>query len=252
MQNVVNLKKIECSGSFKIERLAEEIESNENQMLHFINEQYKEAKLKLQGLFTTKEAWMIVIKLNAVQISLKQSAKFILIENIREEIHNSSNGKLYDINGNLLLSKLNRLSEIHAYTVLRMTSEFLNKYSGVVSNQNSEGLLNEIFMVSKNESTNHDEICSGEFNQCEENRHHNNLNLQMELAEEKLGHIRTTLELSYGTNIVIGLNEGEYSLFQDCDNCGGYHLLETYSIEVAVALDAETEADNLIETYFTD
>lgn len=95
-------------------------------------------------------------------------------------------------------------------------------------------------------------ICSEGVNQFEENLHHNNLNLQMELAEEKLGHIRTILELSYGMDIVIGLNEGEYSLFQDCDNCGGYHLLETYSMEEAVALDAETEADDLIEVYFTD
>lgn len=91
-----------------------------------------------------------------------------------------------------------------------------------------------------------------QINQCEENTPQTNLNLQMKLAEEKLGHIRTILELSSGIDIVIGLNEGEYSLFQDCDNCGGYHLLETYSIEEAVALDAETEADDLIETYFTD
>lgn len=254
MQNVAKSKEIGSLESYKVVRLVEEIEHNEKRKLLFINEQYKAAKLELKGLFTTQEAWMIVIKLNTVQISSEQeqSEKSILIKNIQEEIHNSSDGKLYDINGNLLLSKLNRLSEFQAYTVLRMTSEFLNKYLDVDHDQNSEDLLNEIFMVSKNESTNHDEICSGEFNQCEENTQHTNLNLQMELAEEKLGHIKKILKLSSGIDIVIGLNEGEYSLFQDCDNCGGYHLLETYSIEEAVALDAETEADDLIETYFTD
>ncbi len=40
--------------------------------------------------------------------------------------------------------------------------------------------------------------------------------------------------------------------FRDCDNCGGYHLLETYSTEEAVALVAETEAEDLIEMYFTE
>lgn len=91
-----------------------------------------------------------------------------------------------------------------------------------------------------------------QINQSEKNTQQTNLNLQMVLAEEKLGHIKKILELSSGVDIVIGLNEGEYSLFQDCDNCGGYHLLETYSIEEAVALDAKTAADDLIEKYFTD
>ncbi|MFT4413359.1 hypothetical protein ACLM5H_05820 [Fredinandcohnia humi] len=91
-----------------------------------------------------------------------------------------------------------------------------------------------------------------QINQSGENTQQTNIKLQMELAMEKLGHIRTILELSSGIDIVIGLNEGEYSLFQDCDNCGGYHLLEIYSIEEAVALVAETEAEDLIEMYFTE
>ncbi|MFK5707538.1 hypothetical protein [Lysinibacillus boronitolerans] len=91
-----------------------------------------------------------------------------------------------------------------------------------------------------------------QINQSGENTQQTNIKLQMELAMEKLGHIRKILELSSGIDIVIGLNEGEYSLFQDCDNCGGYHLLETYSTEEAVALVAETEAEDLIEMYFTE
>jgi len=90
-----------------------------------------------------------------------------------------------------------------------MAEEKGNDFGDFLTEHFESLLENEYEELFKNE----EEIIM-QINQSVENTQQTNIKLQMELAMEKLEHIRTILELSSGIDIVIGLNEGEYSLFQ--------------------------------------
>jgi len=69
--------------------------------------------------------------------------------------------------------------------------------------------------------------------------------LKMSLAIGKVEHIWSILELKYGINLALGVNEGILDVYVDCIDFGETHFIKSYSIEEAIKLDVESEANFL-------
>lgn len=241
MQNQVITK----GNDFQTYSIGGGLEFDEKQMSFFIGNQYEAAKLELQGLFTTSELWIIVDSLNGIPYSPEQSAKFIVNEFVEDYIQHGIAEGLLDFVHSLLPNKLEKLTEFQAFTTLKMVSEFLETDLDEKLNQDSEELLNGIFQISDREMIidEEEECCDCGWD---------NFELSWELGFQKLRHIGTIFALKFGIVIAVRFDEGEFTLYEDCENCGELHFLESYSIHELIELDVMEEAKYLIEENFTD
>jgi hypothetical protein len=247
MQNQV----ISRGNDIQTYTIGEGLEFGEKQMSFFLDKQYEAAKFELQGLFTTKEVWLIIHSLNGFPYSPELSAKFLLNEFVEDYIRHDYAEEYLDAECSLLLNKLNILTEFQAYTVLKMVSEFLEIDLDEELDQDSEELLNEIFVVSYRESVmGGDESCSEEISDCEKD--FQNFELSWKFGFEKLHHIGTILALKFGIFIAVKFDDGEFTLYEDCQNCGELHFLESYTIDELMELDVMEEAKAVIEENFLD
>lgn len=247
MQNQV----ISRGNDFQAYTIGEGLDFSEKQMLFFLGNQYEAAKLELQGLFTTNEAWVLVHSLNGVPYSPELSAKFILNEFIEDYIRHGYIEEYLDTECSPLLNKLEKLTEFQAYSILKMVSKFLEIDLDEDLDQDSEELLNEIFKVSDRERVINDEEVYLE-GCCDCEGDYQNFELCWEFGLEKLRHIGTIFALKYGIFVAIGFEEGEFTLLEDCKDCGELHFLESYTIEDLIELDVVEEANHLIKSNFFD
>ena len=220
-------------------------EFNKKQMSLFLDNQFEATKLELQGRFTSNEVLIIVDSLNGVPYSPGQSAKFIVNEFVEDYIHYGIAKGFLDFGDFLLLNKLQKLTEFQTYTVLKMVSEFLEIDLDEELDHDSEELLNDIFKITDREIiVNNEEEC------CECGRE--NFELSWKLGFEKLRHIGTIFAHKFGIFIAVRYGEGEFTLFEDCQNCGELHFLESYTIDELIKLDVMEEAKAIIEENFMD
>jgi len=231
MQNQV----ISKGNDFQTYTIGGGLEFNETQMSLFLDNQYEATKLELQGHFTDNEVWIIVNSLNGMPYSLEQSAKFIVNEFAEDYIRYGIAEGFLDFEEFLLLNKLQKLTEFQAYTILKMVSEFLEFDLDEEIDHESEELLNDIFKFSDREMIVDDkEEC------CDCGR--DNFELSWKLGFEKLRHIGTIFAHKFGIFIAVRYDEGEFTLYEDCQNCGELHFLESYTIDELIELDVMKEA----------
>lgn len=123
------------------------------QMVYMLNEVYQGTKRELKGLFNLNEAWVIVTAFNGHLYSSGISNKAVLVANVKDEIKYSLADRVFKVDGDELLRKLNQLNEFQAFTVIRMSYEFwYSPEHKVNSKNNNEDLLRNIFNIAKGES----------------------------------------------------------------------------------------------------
>lgn len=67
------------------------------------------------------------------------------------------------------------------------------------------------------------------------------------LAVERINHLSSVLTYKWDIdNLAMKNDHGAFAIFHICTKCGNLHLLCSYSMDETLSLDAETEANRLM------
>jgi len=128
----------ECGSYFqnkidKEETLTQEEMTIASYLLSYLPTQVKLTKDELKNYFTKEEALMLISLFNGTYLSNFSSAKEKLISEVRAAIYYESVNDVYNVDGEKLIDKLEKLTEFQAFTVLSMIEEafFQGKASDV-------------------------------------------------------------------------------------------------------------------------
>jgi hypothetical protein len=118
----------ECGGYFqnkidKEEALTQEEMTIASYLLSYLPTQVKLTKDELKNYFTEDEALMLSSLFTDTYLTNFSSAKEKLISEVRAAIYYESIDDVYNIDGEKLISKLEKLTEFQAFTVLSMIEE---------------------------------------------------------------------------------------------------------------------------------
>jgi hypothetical protein len=118
----------ECGGYFqnkidKEEALTQEEMTIASYLLSYLPTQVKLTKDELKNYFTKEEALMLISLFNSTYLSNFSSAKEKLISEVRAAIYYEPINDVYNIDGEKLINKLEKLTEFQAFTVLSMIEE---------------------------------------------------------------------------------------------------------------------------------
>lgn len=114
-------------------------------MVLILNKLYHDAKLKIRGLFTEKEAWALISSFNGFVYTPSNDDKEVLLRMLKgfltyEYIPDDE----YAINGNEFYKKIENLDTVESFAVIRMALEFWDRMRNPFG---GEELLKEIFGI---------------------------------------------------------------------------------------------------------
>ncbi len=118
----------ECGGYFqnkidKEEALTQEEMTIASYLLSYLPTQVKLTKDELKNYFTEDEALMLSSLFTDTYLTNFSSAKEKLISEVRAAIYYESVDNVYNVDGEKLINKLEKLTEFQAFTVLTMIEE---------------------------------------------------------------------------------------------------------------------------------
>ncbi len=135
----------ECGGYFqnkidKEEALTQEEMTIASYLLSYLPTQVKLTKDELKNYFTKEEALMLISLFTSTYLYNFSSAKEKLISDARAAIYYESVDDVYNSGGEKLISKLEKLTEFQAFTVLSMIEEAF--FQGKVSEEEIKKIFN--------------------------------------------------------------------------------------------------------------
>ncbi|MBY6270211.1 MULTISPECIES: hypothetical protein [Parageobacillus] len=105
--------------------IKDDLENKAKQMMFILAEVYDTTKEELKDYFNENEVVLITNAFNGQLYLPELPAKAVLIGSVEDEIFYNSGDKRYDVDGDTLLDKLNKLTEFQALTVIMMAYESL-------------------------------------------------------------------------------------------------------------------------------
>jgi hypothetical protein len=135
----------ECGGYFqnkidKEEALTQEEMTIASYLLSYLPTQVKLTKDELKNYFTEDEALMLSSLFTDTYLTNFSSAKEKLISEVRAAIYYESVDNVYNVDGEKLINKLEKLTEFQAFTVLTMIEEVF--FQGKVSDEEMKKIFN--------------------------------------------------------------------------------------------------------------
>ena len=135
----------ECGGYFQNKIDKEEVLTQEEMtiasyLLSYLPTQVKLTKDELKNYFTEDEALMLSSLFTDTYLTNFSSAKEKLISEVRAAIYYESVDNVYNVDGEKLINKLEKLTEFQAFTVLTMIEEVF--FQGKVSDEEMKKIFN--------------------------------------------------------------------------------------------------------------
>lgn len=193
---------------------------------------------RVDGYFTTEESWVIVNALNGPLDISERPEKNELVRIVQNYFNRTRTKKFQQVNEETLLNKLTILSEVQAKDTVLKAKKFLDIDCNEELNHESEDVLKDIFMIVETEEDYTHNHFINDYSEIDEG--------WLEVASEKIRHVRTLLRLRYNLLVTIVATDGGFDLYVNCDSCFSLHYLEFYSIEELIELDVASEAKYLV------
>ncbi|WP_457945393.1 hypothetical protein [Caproiciproducens sp. LBM24188] len=135
----------ECGGYFqnkidKEEALTQEEMTIASYLLSYLPTQVKLTKDELKNYFTKEEALMLISLFTSTYLYNFSAAKEKLISDAKAAVYYESFDDVYNSGGEKLISKLEKLTEFQAFTVLSMIEEVF--FQGKVSDEEMKKIFN--------------------------------------------------------------------------------------------------------------
>lgn len=192
----------------------------------------------VDGYFNTEEAWAIVNAFNGPLGISERPEKQELIQIVVNYFNRTRKKNTLQVDEKDLMNKLNVLSDVQIEDMAFKAMRFLEIDCNEELNHESEEVLKIIFRVTDLEEDYAHNHFNDDYSEIDEG--------WLEVASEKIRHIRTLLGLRYNLLVTIIATDGGFDLYVNCDSCFTLHHLQFYSIEELIEIDVASEAQYLV------